>query len=487
MNKKGFTLVEILSVLVLISLLLGLAIPGINKISSNMKKKCYSKKVILVESAAELWGQDNKTLLQSSSDCEIRGREKVSCYKITVGSLIENNYLDSDKNSGEYISPLDNSDMKNQCVYVYKKNNRVYSYFAGEDGKDCYNDNSNTGNNTDDNEEQDTQTEILVDVIINSAKKAKDTNDTVRTVYQEKPTTTPGKEISTEIEKTLSITQDDYGDSYYFRGNIIDNFVNYAGMCWRVVRIEGDKSTKMILASENTCSDTNITTRSGFIQPSAIYGYSNFSKKTNDYVSSPSENENSARTKLNNWYEEKIANNKDITEDTKSLLKKDDWCIGDRVFAYYYDALDNYKLKVGDASDLSLRRYRFYYSAYKRTKIDLQPSLKCDGNKENSGEIDENIVGMLTADEVVFAGAARAANSTYYLNTNSASRWWTLSLNGSDNGYDTAIDINENGALAGDQVYLTYSAIRPTITLRADTKISSGNGTVNNAYTITTN
>ena len=139
MNKKGFTLVEILSVLVLIGLLFGLAIPGINKISSNMKKKSYSKKVSLVESAAELWGQDNKTLLQSSSDCEIKGGEKVSCYKITVGSLIENNYLDSDKNSGEYISPLDNSDMKNQCVYVYKKNNRVYSYFAGNKNLECSN------------------------------------------------------------------------------------------------------------------------------------------------------------------------------------------------------------------------------------------------------------------------------------------------------------------------------------------------------------
>ena len=138
MNKKGFTLVEILSVLVLIGLLLGLAIPGINKISSNMKKKSYSKKVSLVESAAELWGQDNKTLLQSSSDCEIKGGEKVSCYKITVGSLIENNYLDSDKNSGEYISPLDNSDMKNQCVYVYKKNNRVYSYYSKNNN--CLND-----------------------------------------------------------------------------------------------------------------------------------------------------------------------------------------------------------------------------------------------------------------------------------------------------------------------------------------------------------
>ena len=138
MNKKGFTLVEILSVLVLIGLLLGLAIPGINKISSNMKKKSYSKKVSLVESAAELWGQDNKTLLQSSSDCEIKGGEKVSCYKITVGSLIENNYLDSDRNSGEYISPLDNSDMRNQCVYVYKKNNRVYSYYSKNNN--CLND-----------------------------------------------------------------------------------------------------------------------------------------------------------------------------------------------------------------------------------------------------------------------------------------------------------------------------------------------------------
>ncbi len=472
MNKKGFTLVEILSVLVLIGLLLGLAIPGINKISSNMKKKSYSKKVSLVESAAELWGQDNKTLLQSSSDCEIKGGEKVSCYKITVGSLIENNYLDSDKNSGEYISPLDNSNMKNQCVYVYKKNNRVYSYFADEDGKGCYND----------NEEQDTQTEILVDVIINSAKKAKDTNDTVRTVYQEKPTTTPGKEISTEIEKTLSITQDDYGDSYYFRGNVIDNFVNYAGMCWRVVRIEGDKSTKMILASENICNDVNVTTSSEIARESAIYGYSNFAKKHNDYVSSPSDNEISARTKLNNWYEEKIANNKEITEYTKSLLKTDDWCIGDRVSAYY----DN-PLKKGDANDLSLRKYYFYYSGYKRTQIDFEPSLICDGSKENSGEIDENIVGMLTADEVVFAGATGAPNSTYYLNKNAMIYWWTLSLRNSRNGYDTAIDINENGALTGDQVYLTYRAIRPTITLRADTKISSGNGTVNNAYTITTN
>ena len=125
MNKRGFTLVELLSVLVLISLLFGLAIPGINKISSNMKKKSYSKKVNLIESAAILWGQDNRTLLQSN-DCTINGK-KMSCYKITIGSLIENNYLDSDNNSGEYINPKNNKDMKDCNVFVYKENNRVYA------------------------------------------------------------------------------------------------------------------------------------------------------------------------------------------------------------------------------------------------------------------------------------------------------------------------------------------------------------------------
>lgn len=137
MKKNGFTLVELLSVLVLISLLMGIAIPGINRISKNMKTKSYNEKKELIESAAVLWGQDNKTLLQANNDCKLSTDEIVLCYKITVGSLIENSYLDSDNNSGKYINPLDNSDMKNQCVYIYKKNKRVYSYFVGN--KECVN------------------------------------------------------------------------------------------------------------------------------------------------------------------------------------------------------------------------------------------------------------------------------------------------------------------------------------------------------------
>lgn len=128
MNKKGFTLVELLAVLVLISLLMGLAIPGINKISSNMKKKSYNQKVKLIESAAVLWGQDNKTRLQTESNCiKDENNQFLPCCRITVNNLLTENYLDSDNNSGKVINPETNKDMKACEVRVYKQNKRVYA------------------------------------------------------------------------------------------------------------------------------------------------------------------------------------------------------------------------------------------------------------------------------------------------------------------------------------------------------------------------
>lgn len=134
MNKKGFTLVELLAVLVLIGLLFGLAIPGINKISSNIKKRSYNEKVKLIESAAVLWGQDNKTRLQKIN-CTIN-EKSIPCYKLKVSQLLSDNYLDSDNNSGKVINPTDNSDMGDNCVYVYKESKRVYAEF-NENDKNC--------------------------------------------------------------------------------------------------------------------------------------------------------------------------------------------------------------------------------------------------------------------------------------------------------------------------------------------------------------
>ena len=129
-NNKGFTLVEILAVIVLIAFLLGVGIPGVNRISRNMKKKSLNTKIGLIEQAGVLWGQDNKTLLQATN-CEDKDGNATKCYKIEIERLIEDDYLDSESNDDiTYKNPVDDAELKNKCVYVYKKSNRVYAYFS---------------------------------------------------------------------------------------------------------------------------------------------------------------------------------------------------------------------------------------------------------------------------------------------------------------------------------------------------------------------
>ncbi len=65
-------------------------------------------------------------------------------------------------------------------------------------------------------------------------------------------------------ESTLSKMNDDLGVSYYYRGGVEDNYINFAKMCWRIVRVEGDGSTKIVLEDstqkcENSTSKSNAT------------------------------------------------------------------------------------------------------------------------------------------------------------------------------------------------------------------------------------
>ena len=54
------------------------------------------------------------------------------------------------------------------------------------------------------------------------------------------PLTNPGKEGSPANEAVLAGAVDDYGMSYYFRGNVTNNYVQFANKCWRIVRVTGD-------------------------------------------------------------------------------------------------------------------------------------------------------------------------------------------------------------------------------------------------------
>ncbi len=59
-NKKGFTLVEILAVIVLMGILLGFAVPSVINISKKQKANLKEQKIEIIVDAAEEYLKDNK-------------------------------------------------------------------------------------------------------------------------------------------------------------------------------------------------------------------------------------------------------------------------------------------------------------------------------------------------------------------------------------------------------------------------------------------
>ena len=300
--------------------------------------------------------------------------------------------------------------------------------------------------------------------ILNSAK-----NKTNGTEFLKIPKTKPAEETSAEDEKVLSITPDDYGTSYYYRGAVTDNYVNFAGMCWKIVRIEGDGSTKLILedrsAECNSSSYTGNWNDGNFVR----FGYDSSHKADFlNYSGGLADSLKSFQTIL----ETKVGTGKSLSD----YLRVDDWCYDDTVAS----------------TDSSGNQY---YGAYKRINTDKRPSLKCTGTKLNKYRDNTNMyVGTLTADEMSFAGATGSPNSTHYLKnsyteTNNLS-WWVLSLSywfvvDSVDGSDIAFRVNRYGDLGDYSVDGSLNCTaRPAVTLVSSAQITGGYGTISNPYTV---
>ena len=70
MNKKGFTLVELLAVIIILSLLALLASTSVSKIVKDSKSDLYDTQIKLIQSAAEAWGADNLYDLPDAGTCK---------------------------------------------------------------------------------------------------------------------------------------------------------------------------------------------------------------------------------------------------------------------------------------------------------------------------------------------------------------------------------------------------------------------------------
>ena len=281
--------------------------------------------------------------------------------------------------------------------------------------------------------------------------------------------------IQTSTEKELSVTTDDYGTSYYYRGGVTDNYVNFAGMCWRIVRIEGDGSTKLILEDYNTIC--NSSTFTGNWSDGKTYEFGSDSNIKADLINYSGGLSDAMKTfqttKLSEYLDK---------------LKVEDWCFDHNVAKYKY-----YNESWTEISSPSEATYtNEYYGAYKRIYTDKSPSLLCAGTKLTKFKDGTSMyVGTLIADEISFAGATNSTNYSYYLMNNYAKSnnlsWWVFSPSNYEvqSNSDSVFYVNNYGYLNYDYLStLLFYALRPSVVLSSSTEISGGNGTIGNPYIV---
>ncbi len=122
-NSKGFTLVELLAVIVILAILITIAVPSTIGISNKLKENMFCKKIDSIEVAAKLYGEDRKSSFTENY-------ETYPSQKIAVKDLIETGDLKKDNNTSPYIlDPRDNTSMDDLELIVYEKYNRIYVAF----------------------------------------------------------------------------------------------------------------------------------------------------------------------------------------------------------------------------------------------------------------------------------------------------------------------------------------------------------------------
>ena len=312
-------------------------------------------------------------------------------------------------------------------------------------------------------------------------------------------------------EALLSSTKDDYGTSYYFRGSVKNNYVEFANKCWRIVRILGNGSVKLVLHNDNVdnveepCLPINGNKGAAFARYSGSTYDSSFNLKSgdnaylgfmygtlgaNDYASAHANiNKSTILTNLELWYEKNLASYENELADVI-------WCNDKSTFSEFASG-------SAFADSLGYGTNKTGYGAYNRINAGnaasfANPSLICpndnNGGKLSKFTVDDTTngngsltykIGLLTADEVAFAGAS-AVNyngATYLISNTGDNLWYTMS---------PYMFYSDAYAWLFSSGRLTYSAypvnvawgLRPAIALSSDVSVSGGTGTYKDPYIV---
>ena len=284
---------------------------------------------------------------------------------------------------------------------------------------------------------------------------------------------------SDKSDKGLYQMEDDDGISYYYRGSVNNNYVKYAGAYWRIIRINGDGSVRLLYAGTTAnASGSGLNIKSAAFNSKrdnpAYNGYMYGSTLNTSYeTTTANENDSNIKKELDNWYKTHI-----LGTSNESVIADAGFC-NDR-------SLSSGNGYTSTGSNTNYGPWRRYY----QTK---QPTLKCPqtndlftlstntkGNKALTYPI-----GLITVDELMLSGYADGyINKSAY--TYSTNTYWTLSPSSFNTGALAACEfiLDADGYPNGSSSVWYGFGVRAVINLSSETQISGGIGTANSPYEI---
>ena len=300
--------------------------------------------------------------------------------------------------------------------------------------------------------------------------------------------------------------EDDYGMSYYYRGAVTNNYVKFAGFYWRIIRVNGDGSLRIMY--DGTQAYANGTNNAGrFIKTGQVYNENRNDAKYVGWMYGPSgttasTSKEEAQTNtadsaikgaVDEWYKTNIADKGYGNAVSDTLFCNDRSTPGRTITLWTSDTGLGYGVQVTAYGAVG-RFMTGKNSSIITGRTGIQPTFKCPQKNDAFTVYDTNKgngaltypVGLITADEIVAAGSGKydTINNKYYL-YNPSAWFWSLSP------YDIISDIAYvfivygNGRLSGNYVSddSTFAAVTPVINLSAEyVKTLRGTGTTIDPY-----
>ena len=282
--------------------------------------------------------------------------------------------------------------------------------------------------------------------------------------------------------------EDDLGTSYYFRGNVDNNYVYFAKNWWQIIRINGDGTIRMIYTSNPNDSSANqyisFSAYNSSYNDNAYVGYMYGSAGSSTYNATHTNTNNSTiKGVIDTWYQNNLSSYSQYIADAI-------YC-NDREVVQINNVGGQTFTGNGAGTNESA------YASLKRNFIDHNPTLKCTNNNDKftvsntlgNGAL-TNPIGLPTTDEIVMSGAnaydlntsSYITNNSYYLYPKGGNYYyWTMTPNVFAGGYAIVDLVGNGGFVNGSYVSDSDVAVRLVVSLLSNA-ISGGDGTVGNPF-----